>query len=200
MFDHSVIHYNSEAPTLLRHMSMILLLALVVALLFAEVGIVNAQQLVSTSSVARRQRQRRNVIAIADTTMTTALRSSSGTLSSTATATVRTPHYTSSSSETMRDNKKDAHFFNQDDLDYWQGMIRKTKEVMSMPTTFTGGKKEEYKHTSKATKMTKTEKKKKTYYPNPNAARDSYRNEEYHAMKKKKKEEEKKKEGEEGKW
>ena len=64
---------------------------------------------------------------------------------------------------------------------------------MSMPHA-AATKAEESKHkSSKAAKMTKTEKKEKMYH-NPNT-----RNEEYHAMKKKKKEEDKKKK-EEGKW
>ena len=165
----------------------VIVLALVAALLFAaEEGSVNAQQL-----VARRLRQRRNVIAIADADGSldndSKRTSRSRTLSSsTAAAAVSTPHHTSSRENTK--NSNNAHFFNQDDLEYWRGMIRKTEEIMSMPHA-AATKAEESKHkSSKAAKMTKTEKKEKMYH-NPNT-----RNEEYHAMKKMKKEEE------EGKW
>ena len=73
----------------------VIVLDIVVALLFAaEEGSVNAQQL-----VARRLRQRRNVIAIADGSLDNDSKrtSRSRTLSSsTATAAVTTPHHTSS--------------------------------------------------------------------------------------------------------
>jgi hypothetical protein len=170
----------------------VIVLALVAAaLLFAaEEGSVHAQQL-----VARRLRQRRNVITIADADGSLDNDSKRTSLRSTRTATVTTPHHTSSRENTKNSiNSNNAHFFNQDDLEYWRGMIRKTEEIMSMPHGTTT-KAESSKHkSSKAAKMTKTEKKEKEMYHNPNT-----RNEEYHAMKKKKKEEDKKKK-EEGKW